>query len=112
MWGATDPDFTWLDIEAALYRGGVIGTRSIAAVPGGNGGIGREMDPAGIEAIREAAHRAAVPSIEDKKVAEMVDRLLEEVLDGLGGAASGAGGMVGGGGAGRGEGTGSGLCGG
>ena len=34
-WGATDPDFTWLDLESILYANNVVSNQSIAASLGG-----------------------------------------------------------------------------
>ena len=34
-WGATDPDFTWLDLESILYANNVVSNKSIAASLGG-----------------------------------------------------------------------------
>ncbi len=46
-WGATDPQFTWLDMERILYEKGVFKSRSIAASIGGNEDIGRALSEEG-----------------------------------------------------------------
>src|SRR5690606_36058858 len=51
MFGATDPEFTWLDIEAALLAGGATTDRSDLALIGGNGAVGRGLSEDGIAAI-------------------------------------------------------------
>src|SRR5207237_7789040 len=61
MWGATDPQFNWLDMAAMLRERGVIRTRTTAAVLGGEGAVGGGMDPAGVAALRASAARDGVP---------------------------------------------------
>jgi len=67
-WGANDPDFTWLDIEALLYNEGLIPARSIAASIGGGKDIGRGLSDLGQEAIRNAIARNQVDLIYHKNL--------------------------------------------
>jgi len=47
MFGATDPELTWLDMEAALAERKLWPYRSVAASLGGGGDVGRGLSPAG-----------------------------------------------------------------
>jgi poly-gamma-glutamate system protein len=76
MWGATDPEFNWLDMAAALRARGVIHARIAAAVLGGDGAVGGGMDAAGIAALRASAARDGVPLIETRPLAALIDALL------------------------------------
>ena len=89
MWGATDPEYTWLDIEATLRQAGLIATKTVAAVVGGTGGTGRETDSAGVWAIRAAAERTDVRLVEAESFGGVIDRLLREIGRALGGAEPG-----------------------
>src|SRR5690606_26516175 len=51
MFGATDPELTWLDIETLLRDAGVISARSRLGVIGGGRAVGAGLDPSGREAI-------------------------------------------------------------
>src|SRR2546425_9233591 len=54
MFGATDPDLTWLDMESVLVQRGLWPYRSLAASPGGGGDVGRGLSPAGRQLIDDA----------------------------------------------------------
>jgi poly-gamma-glutamate system protein len=65
MWGANDPDFTWLDMEAVLLREGVISHRSVAASRGGGDDGGRGLTPEGRALVDTAIVRSgAIPIVE------------------------------------------------
>ncbi len=77
MWGATDPDFTWLDMESLLVQEGIFRTKSQAASFGGGDDMGRGLSPVGRQMIRDAAARNSVPllasgSIDDAIAKRMV----------------------------------------
>jgi len=57
MWGANDPEFTWLDMESLFYDQGIFHTRSSLASYGGGNDMGRGLSPAGRQLIRDAAAR-------------------------------------------------------
>jgi poly-gamma-glutamate system protein len=57
MFGATDPDLTWLDMESVLADQGLWPFRSIAASLGGGGDVGRGLSPAGRQLLQDAAER-------------------------------------------------------
>ena len=79
MWGATDPEFNWLDMAAVLRARGVIHARIAAAVLGGDGAVGGGMDAAGIAALRASAARDDVPLIEARPLEALIDALLGRV---------------------------------
>ncbi len=57
MFGATDPEMTWLDMEQVAVEKGLWSARSIAASIGGGGDIGRGLSPAGRELLLESIRR-------------------------------------------------------
>ncbi len=58
MFGATDPDFTWPDMEAVVAEKGLWPYRSIAASTGGGGDVGRGLSPAGRQLLLDAIRRS------------------------------------------------------
>ncbi|MBC8367503.1 poly-gamma-glutamate system protein, partial [bacterium] len=46
-WGATDPDFTWLDMERLFESEGIFRFRSVGASHGGGDDMGRGLSPLG-----------------------------------------------------------------
>jgi poly-gamma-glutamate system protein len=74
MWGANDPEFTWLDIERLLVQKGVLHIRSAAASFGGGDDMGRGLSPAGRRLLREAAVRNDVPVLESANIEEAITR--------------------------------------
>jgi len=77
MWGANDPEFTWLDMERVLAEHGVLHTRSIAASLGGGDDRGRGLSPAGRRLIREAVQRNGIPLIEEPTLEDSIARRME-----------------------------------
>jgi poly-gamma-glutamate system protein len=77
MWGANDPQFTWLDMEKVLYEGGLFPWRSVAASIGGGNDIGMGLSREGIELVKEAARRNGVSLIEVKNLEESVERRIQ-----------------------------------
>jgi len=77
MWGANDPNMTWLDMEAALEREGIISHRSVAASLGGSNDMGRGLPPEGRALIRDAFERNGVPLIDERSLDESIDRRME-----------------------------------
>ncbi len=47
MWGANIPEFTYLDIESALYNEGLISSKTAYASYGGIDDVGRGLTPEG-----------------------------------------------------------------
>jgi poly-gamma-glutamate system protein len=77
MWGATDPDFTWLDMESLLARAGVFRTRSVAGSPGGSNDMGRGLSPSGRQSVWETLKRNGVQPIQTASVEESITRRME-----------------------------------
>ncbi|MEM7050261.1 MAG: poly-gamma-glutamate system protein [Acidobacteriota bacterium] len=73
-YGATDPFFTWLDMEAELVSAGVLSTPSLAASLGGGNDTGRGLSPRGRELLQAAATRHAVPLIAAEQLESNVQR--------------------------------------
>jgi poly-gamma-glutamate system protein len=77
MWGANDPDFTWLDMERVLVERGVLHTRSVAASLGGGEDRGRGLSPEGRRLLREAAARNGIPLIEEPTLEDSIARRMD-----------------------------------
>ena len=75
-WGATDPEFTWLDMERQLWRAGLWQWRSIAASPGGVGDRGGGLTTEGKTLALAAITRNGVPLLESADLREAVGRRL------------------------------------
>ena len=56
-WGATDPTYTWLDMESLLFQKEAFHHRSFAASLGGGADLGNGLSPKGRQLIREAVER-------------------------------------------------------
>lgn len=64
--GATDPDFTWLDMETLFNQTGVFPYKSIAASLGGGRDIGRGMNIKGREQAEAAILRNGVKTVKNE----------------------------------------------
>ena len=62
-WGATDPEFTWLDMERELIQAGLWSWRSVAASLGGVGDGGGGLTPEGKELALAAIRRSGASLI-------------------------------------------------
>ncbi len=85
MWGANDPDLTWLDMESVLEARGLIAHRSVAASRGGGDDRGRGLSPEGRKLVDEAIARNGVRLIEEKTLDESIEqrmRIYEEAAAG------------------------------
>jgi poly-gamma-glutamate system protein len=58
--GATNPEFTWLDMERVLEEKGILHVRSVAATPGGAHDKGETLTPEGLQLVWDAAERNGV----------------------------------------------------
>src|SRR5262249_39369491 len=72
MFGANDPDFTWLDMEGALAGRGLIPFRTVAASLGGGGDVGRGLSPAGRDLLVGALRRNGVRLLDPPTLLEAV----------------------------------------
>jgi poly-gamma-glutamate system protein len=79
MYGATDPTFTWGDMESVMRAAGVISTRSTLLVPGGVGGTARDLGPEAREMLRAAAQRHGGAYLDAATPAELHRMLLEGI---------------------------------
>ena len=79
MWGANEPEFNLIHMLAALRERNVIRARAIAAVLGGGGAIGGNMDADGVAALRGSAARDGVPIVESRPVSALIDALLARI---------------------------------
>ena len=86
-WGATDPNFTWLDMETVLVKEGVFNQKSIAASMGGKGDClrrnGKRGGKEGRQLVKRAADRNGIPvidyvlPIEQKNVSKSIDQRIK-----------------------------------
>lgn len=72
MWGANNPDFTWLDMEKLLFDRGIFKHRSVAASIGGKGDRGENISPKGRELCKNAILRNAVELIEEPSLEKSI----------------------------------------
>ena len=72
MFGATDPDLTWLDMESLLVGKGLVPFHSVAASLGGGGDVGRGLSPAGRELLLSALQRNGVRLLDRPSLLEGV----------------------------------------
>ncbi len=73
-YGATDPEFTWLDMERVLAERGVMKIRSIAASPGGSDDMGGSKSAAGKAQIWDAIKRNRVAEIHSASLDESIEK--------------------------------------
>ena len=72
MFGATDPQLTWLDMESVLVEQRLWPFRSCAASLGGGGDAGRGLSPAGRDLLRQAIDRNQVVFLDPPSLLEGV----------------------------------------
>jgi poly-gamma-glutamate system protein len=72
MFGATDPEMTWLDMETAAIRAALWDFHSAGASIGGGGDNGRGLSPAGRQLLLDAIERNHVRVIESPTVLDAV----------------------------------------
>jgi poly-gamma-glutamate system protein len=80
-YGATDPGFTWLDMERILREEQLLPFHSIAASTGGADDRGRSLSPEGRRLIRETILRHNVQFIHADNVQASVDARVALFLD-------------------------------
>lgn len=85
MYGATDAELTWLDIEGELHAKGIIASRSIASLIGGGSATGSNMSDEGLFSLREAAKRNGVELLEGDNLTELLDEVDRRVQEKAGG---------------------------
>ena len=72
MFGATDPELTWLDMEDVCAKKGLWPFRSVAASVGGGADIGRGISPAGRQIILDAIERSGAVLLDNPALLESV----------------------------------------
>jgi poly-gamma-glutamate system protein len=75
-WGANVPEFTWLDMEAALHRAG-LAPRSAAASLGGEDDAGQGPDAQARALLNRAVSRSGVPLIEGASLRERIEARMD-----------------------------------
>ncbi len=65
QWGANDPNFTWLDMEAVLRKHGVFPYKSVAASLGGVGDDAIGLTKRGRRMLERAIERNEIPLLAD-----------------------------------------------
>ncbi|MBN1970534.1 MAG: poly-gamma-glutamate system protein [Candidatus Delongbacteria bacterium] len=74
MFGANDPEFTWLDMERVLNEKGVFDYKSIAASLGGGRDIGRGLNRHGRFLLASAIERNNVEFIKEKSLTASIEK--------------------------------------
>ncbi len=74
MFGATDPEMTWLDMEKILSDEGIIPIRSVAASVGGGADNGRGLSPSGRQLLHDAISRNGAILVEEPTLQENIRR--------------------------------------
>ena len=77
MFGATDPYFTWLDMENLLNKKDIIPYKSVATSLGGGRDLGRGLSKAGRDLIIKAADRNDVELIQEKSLEKNIERKMQ-----------------------------------
>src|SRR5262249_34511175 len=68
MFGATDPESTWLDMETVTAESGLWPFRAFAASLGGGGDVGRGLSPGGRQLLLDAIHRSPAILLDEPNV--------------------------------------------
>lgn len=76
-WGATDPDFTCLDMLKVLNDSGIFKFNTIAASIGASQDIGRGLSLEGVEMIKESIKRNKVELIYDENIQNNISRRMQ-----------------------------------
>jgi len=77
MWGASDPDFTWLDMEQICFREGIFKNHSAAATLGGGSDKGKGITKKGRKLLRDSAKRNEILLIEEKTLSGNIAKRVE-----------------------------------
>ncbi|MEO0142788.1 MAG: poly-gamma-glutamate system protein [candidate division WOR-3 bacterium] len=73
VWGANNPEFTFLDMENLLYKSGLLKFRTVGASIGGIDDIGRGLSPEGRDLILQAIKRNGIQELKSKNLEEAID---------------------------------------
>lgn len=72
MFGANDPEMTWLDMEQICVAAGLWPYRTLGASLGGGGDVGRGLSPQGRQLLLDAIRRAGAIHLDAPNVFESV----------------------------------------
>ncbi len=78
QWGANNPNFTWLDMEAALRKKGVFPYKAVAASLGGVGDDAIGLTKRGRRMLERAIERNEIPELSKVKPKKQQDEITEE----------------------------------
>ncbi len=81
QWGANDPNFTWLDMEAALRKNEVFPYKSVAASLGGVGDDAIGLSKKGRHMLERAIERNRIPKLAEIEPEERPTVETEEEVD-------------------------------
>ena len=81
MYGATDPTFTWLDMETAVRRAGLWQARSTAVVLGGENATAGSLDVTARDMLTAAARRNGLAPIEGPDFVGLKSRVHAALAD-------------------------------
>ncbi|MBM3316386.1 MAG: poly-gamma-glutamate system protein [Candidatus Eisenbacteria bacterium] len=84
-WGATDPDFTWLDMERVLQEKGLMRIRSVAATPGGSNDMGNSLSAEGRRLVAEACERNGVRILTSRNILDAISNRMDVYFERAGG---------------------------
>jgi len=73
-WGATNPEYTYLDIHSSLLKGGFFSNEIIASSIGANQDIGRTISPEGRDLVRAAIKRNRITFINGNSLSENIEK--------------------------------------
>jgi poly-gamma-glutamate system protein len=74
MWGATDPDFTWLDMERLFAEENIFHITSAAASYGGGDDMGQGLSPEGRERLHRAIARNKVEFLGSENIEDAITK--------------------------------------
>ena len=77
MFGATDPNFTWLDMEEFFIQKSIFDYKSIAASIGGGRDLGRGLNKNGRELIINNINKNNVQLIQEKTLEQNISKKME-----------------------------------
>jgi poly-gamma-glutamate system protein len=78
QWGANDPNFTWLDMEALLRKSDVFPFKSVAASLGGVGDDAIGLTDQGRRLLERAIERNRVPALTEIEPQEQANEVVQE----------------------------------
>jgi poly-gamma-glutamate system protein len=80
-YGATDPEFTWLDMERVLDEAGLIHFRSAAASAGGSDDMGTSLSPQGRQLLRAALERNGVAPLISNNILDSIAKRMDIYME-------------------------------